>query len=636
MLYSLSCLPYKHSFALSRNLCSPNAARPALAASARIETVLRASRDQSDAIRLIEQGNVHEDQGNLDLALDCYRDAICVQPNLARAHMNLANALRKSHRDDEALAALRCAVECEPGYAPARFNLGQLLADAGQAELAMVQLRESLRLDPSLAEPGIVLADVLEAQGDRAAAERELRRVLADHPDHRGAGLNLLQLLLRQARYDDAERWIFQVISSNRALGEATLDAVLTSFNEGDTVDNEAIYRAHCWLGRWIEQNTGNKFSSWPNEPEPERRLRIAYVSGDFRQHPVASFMHPVLESHDSDRFDVHCYSNYGGTNEASRLLAPLVSSWRDVSLLADEQFAKRVRTDVIDILVDLSGHTAYNRLPVFARHPAPVQATWLGYLNTTGIASMDWRVCDHNTDPEGETDRFNAERLYRLPYSQWCYRPPHDIPEASISRSSKSHEIVFGSFNQHQRIGDACVRLWSDLLNRLPSARLVLVDVRDTSIARGLIDKFRKHRVDPSRLELRNRLPLRDYFQAIGDVDIALDTFPYNGATTTMNTLWMGVPIVALRGKRGLSRGSYSVLRTVDLPELIVESERDYITANVRLVENRERRIHLRSTLRETVKASPLTDSRRFVAALEHGYRHMWRDWCDRRAAHR
>ncbi len=594
------------------------------------------ARDARDvAERLIAEGNAYEDAGKLELALDCYRDAATAAPELARAHMNAGNALEKLQRPDEALAESAEAVRRDPAFAPARFNLGRLLLGQKRFEAAERELREALRIDGALVDATILLADALQEQDCAADAERELRRALEQRPDHAGAAINLARLLLQDRRYDEAEQWLFRAMDRNLPLVIAVLTNILTSLSHRDEADDETIYRTHLWIGRSIERSAGPPFRAWPSSADADRRLRIGYVSGDFREHPIALFMRPVLRHHDSERFEIFCYSTFGEPNASAQELRELVPHWAEVSRLGDEALVQRIRTDAIDILVDLSGHTDHNRLHVFARQPAPVQATWLGYLNTTGLRAMQWRICDRHTDPDGETDRFNTERLLRMPYSQWCYLPARDIAPIANPHAGEPHALVFGSHNQPGRISDSCLALWCRVLERVPHARIKLLGVRDWHTRDGLLRAFAGHGIGAERVETCGRLPMADYLTAIGNVDVALDTWPYNGATTTLNTLWMGVPVVALRGRRGISRGTYSIVRSLALKELTAESEHDYVELNVRLAHDADWRGELRATLRDRMSASPLMDGKAFVSALEAGYRHMWQSWCaSRRAA--
>ena len=271
----------------------------------------------------------------------------------------------------------------------------------------------------------------------------------------------------------------------------------------------------------------------------------------------------------------------------------------------------------------------ARNRLGVFARHPAPVQVTWLGYLNTTGLPGMNYRICDRHTDPEGVAERLHTERLYRLANSQWCYAPVYDVPLIERPHPTHPEAIAFGSFNQYAKISDGCLDLWCRILVEVPEATLLVLDVPAGKTRDVLRRRVAERHIDPDRIVIHGRKSIAEYFETIGHVDIAFDTFPYNGATTTLDTLWMGVPLVALRGERGISRSGYSIMRSLGASELIARDADEYVRLNVQLARDVTRRKELRSTLRRRLERSPLMDATAFVRDLEAGYRQMWRDWC-------
>jgi predicted O-linked N-acetylglucosamine transferase (SPINDLY family) len=296
---------------------------------------------------------------------------------------------------------------------------------------------------------------------------------------------------------------------------------------------------------------------------------------------------------------------------------------------MSDADVARVVRDDHVDILVDLSGHTTGNRLGVFALHPAPVQVTWLGYLNTTGLGAMDYRITDGHTDPPGTTEHLHSERLVRLPHSQWCYAPWHRFAPVSAPHVARPGALVFGSFNQAAKISDVTLSLWARILSALPNAELVVLDVRQAATGAALRRRMAEHGIDTRRVSMVGRLGIDAYFAAIGDVDVALDTTPYNGATTTLDTLWMGVPIVALRGDRGVSRGCYSILSSLGVDDLIARTSDEYVDVNVRLAVDSTWRKRLRATLHELLIDSPLMDVVGFTSALESRYVEMWREWC-------
>jgi predicted O-linked N-acetylglucosamine transferase (SPINDLY family) len=583
-----------------------------------------------EADRLIAEGNGVEDRGNFEGALALYRKAADAAPAYVRAHMNIGNALQRLDRLTEAVAAQRRAVVCAPENANARFNLGSLLRSVGDLAEAESQLLEALGLNPDLYAASLVLADMYEARLRPDDAEAMLHRALTSAPGHAGVLLNLGMFYSRRGRLDDAIAWFRQAKAADPGLKDVE-SFLLFPYNFRTDIDAATIFEEHRRVGAAIQRAAGPSYVRWANSSDPERTLRIAYVSGDFRHHPVALFLLPVLENHDPRQIETYCYSNHFEAHEVADALRGRCRHWTDISSLDDSLFAELIRRHDIDILVDLSGHTNHNRLPVFARHPAPVQVTWLGYLNTTGLPTMDYRICDRHTDPEGETDHLYTERLVRMPHSQWCYAPWIGVERPQRPQRQGSDSLVFGSFNQYVKITDDCLALWCEVLSRVPDSSLLVLDVRQPETRASLLERVQRNGIDPSRIMTRGRQSIADYFRAIGNVDIAFDTFPYNGATTTLDTLWTGTPIVALRGDRPIARGSYSILRTLDADDLIGHSAEEYVKINVRLARDAAWRSRLRDTLRPRLETSPLMDAKAFTADLEARYREMWRAWCSR-----
>jgi protein O-GlcNAc transferase len=521
-------------------------------------------------------------------------------------------------------------------------------------------LRTVLRLQPDMPEASVVLAEVLESTGRVADAKVELQRALRMHPGFAGAALNLGLLYLHNNQPDEAESTLLQaramdpslaaieaalgtlylktgrVADARRILQQAldrdpTLQGapslLLFSLNLDTEFDVATIFRDHVRVGESMFRASDHPFAAWPNRPDPERRIKIGYVSGDFRKHPVGLFLRPVLEHHDRARYEVHCYSNHTAVDEVTRVLQQLVEHWHVIAGKSTPEVCEQVRRDAIDILVDLSGHTDQARLAVFAMRPAPIQVGWLGYLNTTGLATIDYRICDWHTDPEGATEHLHTERLHRLPHSQWCYAPYYDVP--LVAKDERTNGVIFGSFNQYPKVSDFCLDLWCQILVQVPEAKLVVLGVPGGNTQVALRHRLVGRGIDPDRVEVRDRTGILEYFAAIASVDIALDTFPYNGATTTFDILWMGVPLVALYGDRGIARGGYSILQSLNLPELIAHNPAEYVDINVRVARDRVWRDGLRTTLRSRLAASPLMDGPLFVAELEAAYRQMWRAWC-------
>lgn len=626
--------------------------------------VLTATTQLAD--QLIAQGNACEDAGEFDAALDRYREALSIAPNYPRAHLNVGNALRLLGRLREAVAAQREALRCNSAYPPAHFNLATLLIDSGDAVRAEAHLRKALDLDPGMASAAVVLADVLDATGRVADAEAALYQAISIRPDFAGAMLNLGQLYLRQSRLDEAEDLLVQALAIDPTLvgGHCTLASVyrrtgrfsdeghamaralaldpelrqyqssyLFSLSLRGDVDTSAIFAEHTRLGAGIAKAAGTPYKTWAKLPNTTRRLKLGYVSGDFSMHPVGLFMRPVLQHHNRADFDVHCYSNRTSEDPLTQALQASVENWRSIAGFHDRLVAEQIRRDEIDVLVDLSGHTDGNSLGVFALRPAPVQVTWLGYLNTTGLPVMDYRICDRHTDPEGVAEHLHIERLYRMPHSQWCYVPVYDVPLILQPHFEDPGSIVFGSFNQYAKISDACLDLWCKVLGAVAGSKLVVLDVPPGKARDLLRDRLISRGTDPDRVSIRGREAIVDYFTAIGNVDIALDTFPYNGGTTTFDTLWMGVPVVVQLGDRGVARSGYSVMQSLQMPELIAAGADEYVAINLRFAGDARWRSELRRTLRQRLAGSPLMDVVRFVADLEAGYRQMWRTWCNAQA---
>lgn len=366
------------------------------------------------------------------------------------------------------------------------------------------------------------------------------------------------------------------------------------------------------------------------NLPEPERPLRIGYVSADFRGHAVAYFAEPFLAHHDRRSVRVYCYSNWSRPDDVTRRLRGLADEWRDIAALSDDEAARLIREDGIDILVDLSGHTAGNRLLLFARRPAPVQITWLGYWDGTGMAAMDYRISDRYSDPEGEADNRYRERLLRLPHTKWCYLPSSAMPECNGLPAQSRGYVTFGSFCNFLRISNEAIRAWALLLRRLPGARLRMIGAPGGESLDRMLEIFEAEGVYADRLDLvAGFLPMDVYLQQYLEVDIALDNYPCNGTTTSCESLWMGVPVVSRSGRSSASRSSIGLLANARLTQLVADSWEGYIDAALGLAADLPALAHMRASLRQRLRASPLLDAGGFTRDLEALYRDAWRTWC-------
>jgi predicted O-linked N-acetylglucosamine transferase (SPINDLY family) len=348
----------------------------------------------------------------------------------------------------------------------------------------------------------------------------------------------------------------------------------------------------------------------------------LGYVSADFRHHSVAYFMEGILEHHDRSGFEVYGYYNHVERDEFTQRLRSRVDRWVECAHLSDEELAERIRGDGIDVLVDLSGHTEGNRLLTFARRAAPVQVTYLGYPGTTGLRSMDYRLCTWETDPQGQ-EAFHSERLYRLARTLWCYRP---LGERVARRARGPGRVRFGSMNNLAKLSEETVRLWGEILRGLPGSELVLTGLPEGSARTGLRERFMAQGVSGDRIVCHGRLGVESYRAVLGEIDVALDPYPYNGTTTTCETLWAGVPVVNLRGESSVSRSGYALLRAVGLEGLSAESGEEYVRTALELGQDGERLERLRGELPDRFEGSALRDEAGFTRELEQAFRHMWR----------
>jgi protein O-GlcNAc transferase len=531
-------------------------------------------------------------------AVEAYRSALALSPEDPALLTNLGNALRDLSRNEEAIACFRDAVAGAPDYADAYYNWGSLYLRSDRFQEAADKFRAALAIDPNLAEAETGLASALRDLGHVDAAIEAARRALRLNPDDREVHSQLLFTLLHSPE-----------------------------------IAPQQIFEEHREWARRHAAGLRSASGTHPNSREPERRLRIGYVSGDFRHHSVAQFFEPVLARHDRGAFDIFCYCNLSHADETTGRLRHAADCWREIALLDDGVVAELIRSDRIDVLVDLSGHTRYNRLLVFARKPAPVQASWLGYVNTTGLDTIDYRITDARASPEGPFDALHSERLVRLPDSQWCYQPPPGCPEVAIPPAVREDKpVTFGAFSSLAKIGPRVIALWCSLLERLPDARLLVVGLGLESIRDEYLSRFAARGIAPGRIDLRAFQSFRDYLAMHADADVILDTFPYAGGTTTCHALWMGVPVVSLAGDSAPSRGGASLLGTIGLEELVAGTPEEYLEKACSLAGDLARLSTLREGMRARMSASPLMDAARFTRHLEQAYRSMWRRWCQDR----
>jgi predicted O-linked N-acetylglucosamine transferase (SPINDLY family) len=364
------------------------------------------------------------------------------------------------------------------------------------------------------------------------------------------------------------------------------------------------------------------------------RRLRIGYVSGDFYGHSVAYYIEPILRHHDKKQFEVFCYYNLDKQDEVTARLKGYADHWIPCSFMTDEALAGRIRADQIDILVDLSGHTAHNRLMTFARKPAPVQATWIGYAGTTGLTAMDYRITDHYMDPPGLSERYHSEQLIRLPGSNVPFSPEACAPEVSELPALSSGQLTLSSLNTLNKINPQVIRLWGRILAALPQARLMLGNVTDPLIRQRLLDLFQEAGISEERLILHPRMSMSDYLALHRQIDFGLDPFPFTGATSTYHALWMGVPVITLAGDNAAARCGVATMGIVGLEQFITRSEEEYLQRTLSIAADLPALNRIRQSLRPKMQQT-VCDAAGITRNLETAYRSMWRQWCQRKESH-
>lgn len=603
---------------------------------------------------LIIQGNGCEDRGDYAEALEIYQRAVALSPDSVRAQLNLGNAHSKSGQLSHAIACYRRAVALRPDWLPPHLNLGALLLRTSDGAGAEASYRNAVRLAPDSAEAWIGLGCALDDQS--ADAEATLRMALALAPGHAGAASRLAQWLRAKGRAREALHELETALAGNpddvlllRTLGEVlaaigdpatayatyrkalqvspqdwgTWDNVLWTMNFIPSANTDQILAEHRRFGEAMEQTVGAVVDAHPRRER--QRLKVGYVSADFRGHPVSCFIEPLLRHHDHARFEVHCFYNYPGRDAITERLFALAKHWHDIAGVSDEDVARRIADNGIDILVDLGGHTLHNRLGVFARRPAPLQFTWLGYLCTTGLRAMDYRICDAHTDPPGQAEAWQVETPLRLPDSQWCYQPQVELPPPSpLPRMANGH-WTFGSFNQESKLNESALFAWAGILLAVPGSRLRVMGVTCDLVEERIRSVFAGKGVVAERVEVVGRLPIEAYLAAYRDVDVALDTFPYNGATTTCDALLMGVPVATVAGSRAIARGGMSLLTTVGLTDWIAATPDALVDTVCRQLRDAQRLADLRRDLPARMRASPLMDGRRFTRDLEVLYLRAW-----------
>ena len=573
--------------------------------------------------------NMLSKQGRLGEAIGHYRTAVRLKPDYAVAYNNLGLALTRQGDSAGAKACFEKAIQHRPGYADPFYNLGLELKAEGDLGRAIAAYREAIRIRPDDADAHYNLGNALslaQRLEDAVAAYREALRIQPETPK---IHTNLGTVLMKLGRLEEAVTCFREALRLDPA--DVFCHSNLVSAASYATPDPAAMYAESLQWERIHGAPLRSVVTPHTHGRDPERRLRIGYVSADFRAHAAAYWIEPLLAGHQHGGFEIYCYSNSAVADEVTERLKTQADVWVACAALSDHEMAARIRRDDINILVDLSGHTGGNRLLVFARQPAPVQVSWFGFPVSTGLKAMNYRFTDGIMDPEGENDRFYSETLIRLGRFYATFRPDPQTPAPGEGPVACNGYVTFASFNNFAKITPPMLALWADILRATPDSRLLFqsAGLDDADLGGQVRTFFAEKGVAPERLILRGWTGLSEYLRLGTEADIALDPYPFNGGVTTCHALWMGLPVVTLSGQSAASRAGRSLLTRVGLPELVAENPLQYRDIALGLAQDPGRLALLRASLRERMASGGLLDGPGLAREVESAYRTMWRAWC-------
>ena len=609
-------------------------------------------------------GLLFQKQKRLPEAIDAYRNYLARKPGDGKALNNLGRAILDTGDVSQAIDILQKAVAAAPSNAGAHTNLGDAFRIKGDIPAAMEQYRRAISIDPNCAEAHGSLGTLSAKMGQTADSIGSIQRAIAISPRAFGPRFNLARVFQDSGRLDEALQqcqvaveiqpnsadahnllgnllgiagWIPQCIESQRKAVQLKPDHsaahsnMLLSMHYLPDMSAADIFAEHL---KWADQHaTASATVEYRNDRNINRRLRIGFVSPNFNNHSVAYFFEPVLAAHDRSVVEVFCYSDAGRGDATTGRLRILAENWREIAGKSNAGVLAMIRNDTIDILVDLAGHTAGNRLPMFARRPAPVQMTWIGYPGSTGMKAIDYRLTDPIADPPGTGEALHVEKLLRIEGGCWAYQAPADAPPIGSFPSIASGFVTFGSFNNLPKVTPKVIETWARILSLVPNSRMLIKSSGlNSRMGREYVLKhFSQFGIPADRIELIGWQPTTAaHLQLYDRIDIALDTFPYNGTTTTCEALWMGVPVVTFAGQTHVSRVGAALLSHAGLSEWIAGDVENYVALAVKLAGELQNLTATRKGLREKLKTSSICDPIRLARQLEAIYRQAWSVWCN------
>ncbi len=551
--------------------------------------------------------------------------AVTLRPDDAELQTNLAVALLGTEQPDAALAAAQRAVELSPKSPEAQNALGSAYLALRQREQAISAFQAAVASGPGFADATRNLALAYQEAKRLGEALETYQLATERWPDDAAAQAGLARTARMMGRSDraiEAYRKAVSLSPGNRRYHSNLLFSLIGSAD----LDGESLLAEHR---AWHDNHASTLAPSAPtysNSVDPDRRLKIGYVSADFRAHPVGRIAQPVIAAHDRKVVEVFCYSGTAKPDGITAKTESASDNWRSVDNMADDALCNLIADDQIDILVDLSGHSARNRLTVFGRKPAPIQASWMGYMSTTGLTAIDYYIGDDVHTPE-QFDHHFSEKVYRLRRNLTCFKPPEEAPAIGPLPAASSEFVTFGCFGNPGKITSACIELWADLLKTVIGSRLILryQGYEDPVVRQDFTKRFSEFGIEASRIDFEGSTSYREVLETYNRMDIALDTYPYSGTMTTMEALWMGVPVVTLAGNRTLTRQSAGQLSAAGLDDLITNDAEAFVSVASSLAGDMEQMTNYRTTMRRRLSDSPLCDAADLARALESAYRDMW-----------
>lgn len=604
------------------------------------------------ADQLITQGNILEDNGDFDSAIQHYQQALVNAPNYWRAYLNLGIVHSTKGELKTALEYLQKAYDANPDVHSTSYNLARTWYQLGQnTQQALQLLEKSVTIKPDFLDGWILLSMIQDENNQTELALKSINHALSLEPRHFGALLNKIhylntlakynehyeieayQLLKQLSPHDTSIRSLYGSFLRDRGYVPQAIDMLQKSYQFeqvsqfssylmtllfSDKLTPEFILEEHHNINNFFIPKTYDK------QIDLNQKIHIGFLSPDLHAHAVAYFIEPVLKYLNQDKFIVSVYNISLKSDEITEQLKQAPVNWYNVQDLSDEQIVNKIRNDNIDVLFDLAGHSSHNRLNILTQKSAPIIASWLGYLATTGLQTVDFRLVDSITDPVGQTEAHHSEQLIRIDDCQWCYTPQKNTPEIQENAYHQKGYITFGSFNQCAKLSDTCLHTWAKLLQKVPNSQFFFAGV-EQGLARERIETiFEEYGIDATRYHFQGRVSWTEYFNSYNQVDIALDSYPYTGATTTFDSLIMGTPVITLAGKHSISRSAMSILTSLNHSEWVAYTPEEYINIASNLAEQLKAQPNSKSILRQELLASNLVNGQAFAQNFEKAIMNM------------